>query len=374
MSEGATETRRADIDAKQAVVATILSELACEALVLLVPAHLSWFAGGVNVRGLLTEAERPGVYCNGRGRWLLCGNADTQRLFDEELDGLGFMLKEWHWTAGRAQLLGELLQGKKVATDRPFPGMPLVVDRLRPELRPLYPADRLRYVELGRVVAHALEATCRGLNRGDSEQEIAGQLAHRTLHHGAEVHSLSVTADSRGTALRRTGFTATPVDRVCSLQLTAVMGGLFATASRTVCFGPPTDEYRAAFDQACKLSAVFRSMSKPGETTTTAVETGYRLLRNTPFEHEWRLSTPGYGTGWFAADELRRAGQDERFVDRQPIVWQPRIGPAAVVDSVIVTPYGAETATPPVDWPFKRIIIGGTGYPVPDILVRDETP
>lgn len=365
-----TAARRADIDAKQEVLAGILRDLGCEAAILLVPAHIAWFTGGMSLRGLYAEAERPGVWSNGRTRWLVCGNADTQRLFDEELDGLGFMLKEWPWAGGRAQLLGDLVAGKKVASDRPFPNMPLLVDRLRPELRPLYPSDREQLRDLGRVVAHALEATARGLSRGDTEQEVAGQLAHRVFHHGAEVHAVSVAADDRGAKFRRSGFSGAPVDTRCTLQLTAVRGGLHVTASRTVCFGQPDDGFRAAYDAASKLAAVFRSASKPAGTVTTAVESGYQLLKNSPFEHEWRLSTAGYGTGWVAADELRRAAHDEPFVDRQPIVWQPRVQAAAVVDTVVVGPYGADAMTTPDGWPYKRVSIAGRAYDVPEVLVR----
>jgi hypothetical protein len=366
-----TAARRADIDAKMEVLAGILKEVGCEAAILLVPAHIAWFTGGMGLRGLYAEAERPGIWTNGRTRWLVCGNADTQRLFDEELDGLGFMLKEWPWAGGRAQLLGDLVAGKKVASDRPFPTMPLLVDRLRPELRPLFPTDREQLLAFGRVVGHALEATARGLARGDSEEEVAGQLAHRVYHHGADVHAVSVSADDRGAKFRRSGFTGARVEKRCTLQLTAVRGGLHATASRTVCFGPPGDEFRAAFEAACKLAAVFRSATKPGATLTAAVESGYQLLKNTPFEHEWRLSTAGYGTGWVAADELRKAGTDEPLDDRQPVVWQPRVKAAAVVDTVIVTPDGADPVTPPDGWPFRRFTIAGRGYDIPEVLVRE---
>ncbi|MGL4422853.1 MAG: hypothetical protein ACRCZF_19455, partial [Gemmataceae bacterium] len=86
----ALRQRRADIDLKQERVAKILEELGCEGVVLLMPAHVAWFTGGMNVRGLLADSERPGIYTNGRQRWLLSSNIDMQRLFDEELDGLGF--------------------------------------------------------------------------------------------------------------------------------------------------------------------------------------------------------------------------------------------------------------------------------------------
>jgi Xaa-Pro dipeptidase len=367
-----TPSRRADTDAKMGVLAGILKDVGCEAAILLVPAHMAWFTGGLSLRGLYAEGERPGVWTNGRNRWLVCGNADTQRLFDEELDGLGFMLKEWPWAGGRAQLLGDLVANKKVASDRPFPNMPLLVDRLRPELRPLYPFDRERFVELGAAVSHALEATARAMNPGDTEQEVAGQLAHRVLHHGAEVHAISVAANDRGGKYRRSGFTDAAVERRCTLQLTAVRGGLHATAARTVCFGPPDDPFRTAFEAACKLAAVFRAASTPNATISAAVDNGYPLLKNTPFEHDWRLSAAGYGTGWVPADELRKAGADEPFTDRQPLVWQPRVGAAAVVDTVVVTPAGAEAVTPPDDWPFKRITVAGRGYEIPDALVRSK--
>src|SRR5262245_23611808 len=54
-----TARRRADIDAKQAVVGRVLEELGCEAAILFMPAHVAWFCGGVNVRGLIADTERP---------------------------------------------------------------------------------------------------------------------------------------------------------------------------------------------------------------------------------------------------------------------------------------------------------------------------
>src|SRR5438876_1449582 len=99
----ALAARRADIDIKQAQLAWLMEQVECEAALLLAPAHVAWFTSGMNVRGLIADSERPGVYTNGRQRWLLCSNVDTQRLFDEELDQLGFQLKEWTWEGGRAE-------------------------------------------------------------------------------------------------------------------------------------------------------------------------------------------------------------------------------------------------------------------------------
>ena len=369
LSDPGRAARRADIDAKQAILARLLADLQCEAVVLLTPAHVAWFTGGMNVRGLIAEGERPGIYTNGRQRWLLCSNTDTQRLFDEELDGLGFMLKEWQWASGRATLLGELVVNKKVASDRPYPAMPLINEKLRPILRPLMPSDIARFRELGRMVAHALEATARKIERGETEEDVAGALAHRIFHRGAEAHAISVTAEGRGGTFRRAGYTRTKVETVCTLQATAGRDGLFATASRTVCFGPPSDAYRADYDAACKVAAVDRLESRPGGTVAAAVDTACSMLKNTPFEHEWRLSPAGYGTGWFPADELRKAGIDEKFVAEQAIVWQARVGAAGIVDTVLVGDRASAVITPTEQWPFKRVTLAGASHHIPDLLV-----
>src|SRR5688500_5339914 len=168
--------RRADIDAKQEQGAAVLAEMNCEAALLLMPAHVAWFTAGMVARGLIADSERPGIFTNGRQRWLLCSNVDTQRLFDEELDQLGFQLKEWTWPGGRADLLFNVTTGRTVAADRPFPNVPMINDRLRPLLRALSDYEREQYRELGAWVAHAVEATARNLRRGDTEEETAGQL------------------------------------------------------------------------------------------------------------------------------------------------------------------------------------------------------
>lgn len=362
--------RRADVEGKQERLAGVLEAAECEGVLLLMSAHVSWFTAGMNVRGLFADSERPGVYTNGKQRWLLCSNVDTQRLFDEELDQLGFQLKEWTWEGGRADLLLNVTSGRKVAADRPFPNFPQISDRLRPLVRVLSPFEREAFRALGRVVAHAVEATARNAARGQTEEEIAGQLGHRLLHRGADVAAVSVTADGRGSKFRRAGFTAAVANETCVIQATAHRDGLYATASRAVSFGPVPEEFRKGYDRALRLAAFDRSVSIPGSSLAAARAGEVAVLAGTSQEFDGRLSQPGYGAGRFPAEELRRAGQDEKFVAGQAVVWQPRVGQAAVVDTVIVGDDGPECVTPPTDWPFKRVAVQGKVYDIPDVLVE----
>jgi hypothetical protein len=269
--------------------------------------------------------------------------------------------------------LANITTGKKLAADRPFPAIPMANEYLRPLLRALSAFEQGQYLELGLAVAHAVEATARTFTRGNTEEEIAGQLGHRLLHHGIEPAAVSVTADDRGAKYRRAGFAAVPVMGTAVIQATGQRGGLYATCSRSVSFGPVPEGFRAAHDLAVKLAVLFRSVTRPGMTIGGAGVTGRPILAGTPYEFDWRLSSPGYATGRFPAEELRRGGVEEPLAENWAVVWQPRVGPAVAVDTLIVTDGDPVIVTPPEEWPVKRLAIRGYPYHnIPDVLVRDD--
>ena len=199
--------RRADIDAKTALVAALLQTVGCEGLLLFEPENFAWLTSGASARGLPDAASAPALYCNGDGRWLIARNVDSQRLFDEELDGLGFQLKEWPWHWGREQLFADLCQNRHVASDRPFDACRPVADELRRLRRTLTLYEQACLLTLGQTLSHALEATCRDLAVNDTEREAAGRIGHRLMHRGALPVHIGVAADGRS---RATDASASP--------------------------------------------------------------------------------------------------------------------------------------------------------------------
>jgi len=371
MSDEPLPDRRADIDAKQAALVPILTAMGVESILLLAPAHVAWFTAGMHVHGLIHDAERPGIYTNGRQRWLVCSNVDTQRLFDEELDGLGFQVKEWQWESGRSDFLAYLTAQIRVAADRPFPGIPLVNDQLRHLLRVLTPFEQSQYADLGEHVAHAVENAAQNCTQGQMECEIAGQVAHRLLHHGIEPVSVCVAADGRGEKYRRYGSGIRCVTQTAVIQATGQRDGLFATCSRTVSFGPLPAEFGTAYGLAVKQAGSFRSWSKAKKTMGAIGSAGRAILQQSPFENDFWLSSPGYGTGRYPAEFLGKPGHEEPLAAGNAVVWQPRVGPAAVVDTLLVTEGDPIAITPPLEWPVKRVVVrGGPPQDIADVLIR----
>jgi Xaa-Pro aminopeptidase len=362
--------RRADIDAKQARVTALLQETGCDGLLVLEPENFAWLTSGATVRGVLDPGEMPALYLSPEQRWLLCGNADTQRLFDEELDGLGFQLKEWPWHWGREQLLNDLCQGRRFACDRPRGNGLAVAEQLRRHRRVLTAYEQACYQALGQIVSHAVEATARTMGINETEREVAGQLAHRLLHRGTQPVLISVAADGRSRLYRQPGFTATPITKYAVVLAAARKYGLCVMASRSVSFGSPDPLLRREHDAAAKVSATYVASTWPDAVPREILSAGRRVYMVCNFEHEWLLSPQGHLTGRAAVEQALTPRTEELFQTGWAVTWRASAGAAISCDTFLVTDDGPRAITPTEVWPLKRIRIQGADFVRPDILQR----
>ncbi len=362
--------RRADVDAKQARVAALLQEAGCDGLLVLEPENFAWLTSGATVRGAFDAAERPFLYFSPEQRWLISSNVDSQRLFDEELDGLGFQLKEWPWHWGREQMLADLCQGRRLACDQPVRDCKPVADALRTARRSLTVYEQACYHALGGTVSHALEATCRTMQAGQTERETAGQLSHRLLHRGAQVLVIGVAADGRSRLYRHFGFTATPITQYALLTVAARKYGLVATASRAVAFGDPDPQLRLEQDAVCKIGATYLASTWPDALPGQILGAGRRVYQITNFEHEWRLCPQGHITGRSAVELALTPATEELFRAGWAVTWRVSAGAASSCDTFLITDKGPELLTPTEAWPLKRIRIQGADFLRPDVLQR----
>jgi Xaa-Pro aminopeptidase len=364
------QERRADIDAKQAAIGKLLEQVQCDGLLVLDPSNFAWLSSGAVARAVLDPAELPALYFSAEQRWLLASNSTSQRLFDEEIDGLGFQLKEWPWHLGRQQLLADLCQGRTVACDLPFGDQRPVGDALRGLRRTLTPYEQACLRALGLVLSHALEATCRTMAPGDTEREIAGQVSHRLIHRGALPLFLGVAADGRSRLYREFGFTSTPVHNTVVLTASARKYGLCATASRAVSFGPPDDLFRAEHNAVCKVGATYVASTWPDALPREILAAGRRVYTLTGYEHEWRQAPQGHVTGRAAVELALTSHTEDLFQPGWAVTWNAGIGASRSCDTFLVTEQGPRVVTPTETWPLKRIRVQGADFVRPDILQR----
>jgi Xaa-Pro aminopeptidase len=363
-------SRRMDIEAKQAHVAALLARVKCDGLLALDPENFAWLTSGALARAALDPTAQPALYFSAEQRWLISPNCATQRLFDEEIDGLGFQLKEWPWYLGREQLLADVCQGRTVACDLPFGDLRPVANELRLLRRVLTPYEQACLRLLGQVLSHALEATCRTMMQGESEREIAGQISHRLIHRGALPLYVGVAADGRSRLYRQFGFTSTPVHNYAVLTATARKYGLCATASRAISFGPPEETFRAEHNAVCKVGATYIASTWSDALPREILAAGRRVYGLTGYEHEWRLSPQGHVTGRAPIELALTPATEELFQAGWAVTWSPAVGAARGCDTFLITDGGPRVVTPTEPWPLKRIRVQGADFVRPDILQR----
>ncbi len=362
--------RRADVDAKQAFVAELLKETGADGLLVVQPENFAWLTSGATARSTLEIDALPCLYFTAEGRWLVAANCDSQRLFDEELDGLGFQLKEWPWHWGRAQLLDDLRQGRTVACDVPLGESTVVANFLARARRTLSDYERACYRALGQIMSHTLEATGRTFRAGDTEREVAGQIGHRLIHRGATPVTISVAADGRSRNYRQGSFTATPIKKYAVLKATARKYGLCVTASRSICFDAPDAMFRKEHDAACKVCATYVASSWPDAVPRQILAGGQRIYQLVGAEGEWYLAPQGYITGRAAVEKTLTPKDEDLLHANWAITWQASIGAAVSCDTFLIGEEGARAVTAAESWPLKRIRTQGAEFVRPDLLIR----
>jgi Xaa-Pro aminopeptidase len=338
---------------------------------LLDSANITWLTAGMQMPVIADPAEAPALFYLERQRWLLCSNVDTQRLFDEDLNDLGFQVKEWQWFLGRHTLLYGLSNGRPLASDSSFNGCTNLADTFRQLRRTRSPWDQERMRELGKAVAHAIEATCRNCERGDTEQEIAGQLSHRLIRHGITPVSIQVAVDGRLRSYRRVGCTETRLEQGCVIRATGQKHGLHATASRAVSIGPPDTTFRREYDLACKAMGVYVTACKPGESVAAATSVGTKFLEHHGHGDEWRLAPIGWVTGTAPVELAFTPSTSDTIQPNWAIVWSPSVGASLVADTYLVESTGLQCVTPAEMWPLKRLKLPNATIDCPDILARN---
>src|SRR5262249_24798311 len=147
-------------------------------------------------------------------------------------------------------------------------------------------------------------------------------------------------ADDRLRTYRRSAYTPMPVTRHCIITATAQMAGLYATATRPVCFGNPDPEFRKEHDAACKITSSYISSSFPEGIPSAILQAGRRVFQVNLYEHEWRFSNAGYVTGRSAIEQLLTPQSNETLQSGWSITWRASVGAACSCDTFVVSAKG----------------------------------
>lgn len=341
-----------------------------DGLLLRDPANFAWLTcGGDNThRG--NEGPTATAFITGDARVLACDSVDSGMLFDRELPGLGFQLKERPWHQCREKLCQDLSRGRRTGTDTHglggiFVGDDLVDFRVR-----LTEREHRTMRTLGRLVAHAVEATARNLSHGMTEAEVAGHLAHRLIKREVQPVTIQVMADGQGHRYRRWSYSTDTIERYCVLSATGRYRGLHATATRTMCFDDPPATLKQSHAVATLVQATGMSYSHPGWVMSEAWKRVARIYEKFDAAEEWHQAEQGEVTGYRPRESCITPDSSFALEEGMAVCWRPSTRVSLTGDTILIRAGTNEVLTPTEQWPHLVVEIKGEPVEYPDILVR----
>ena len=363
-------------DRRQAAVAALLEDRGLDAALLTTEPNLNWVTCGADLSG---SDGRPAaaVFLTHSSRVLVCTDADSPHLFDRELPGLGFQLKQRPWRLPRGGLLADLCRGRAVGTDRARgPCEPFAADDLRAALAALRAelddGERADLTALAADVAHAVEAVCRGAAPGRTEADLAGEVAHRLLRRGVTPVKLWAAGDGRADAQPHYAFDRRPAEERVTLCAVGRRSGLHAHCGRSVAFPALSAADRGALSAAQARAGLIQAaglhFSRPGAAWSAVWPKVARIYEKTGPASDWQPAPVAARTGFAAVEAVLGPDAETTVTAGSALVWRPRIGPAAVCDTAIVRDDGpAEAVTGMEDWPRVTVTVAGETYRRPGV-------
>ncbi len=366
--------RRDDVEEKHDRIREFLDQTGNDAVVLGLTGSVAWFTSGGNLgQDLCSDHSSILLFINRTCRAVVADNVQSCRVFEEELAGLGFQLKERPWYADCHQVIAELSHNKRMVSDL---GQNVLShprresDALLNLRRRLTTLDRQRLRELGRTLSLAVEATCRNFVPGEREADVAGHLAHRLIREGVTPVDLRIASDDRLARYRQPNCTASPIHRRATIVATGRRHGLCASVTRTVAFGSVDNAFRANHSLATMVDATCMFFSRPGEAISEVFRRAKRIYEKFEHPHEWTLDYQGSLIGYSPREALFRPESGLVLDPHMAIAWNPSVGAARSGDTVIIDARGYEVVTKMQNWPAIEVAVKGYVIPRPAVLER----
>ncbi|MCG6157698.1 hypothetical protein [Rubinisphaera margarita] len=365
--------RYADVERNFVGVVDLLQETRYDGLLLTHPENFAWFTAGSDPRfGQQYAFPGAAIFVTSTGRVILTTDSVSLQLFEREINGLGFQLKERLWTDDLPSLVDEITRGRAVMSDSGFSrtrAMPERVQSLRLDHSPF---TRERWQQLGLDLTSIVERLLHTVTPGMTEREVAVRLNVDLLARGLTPQRVQVYADDEH--VKYPGWTAdeTPILKRCVLQVIASRDGLSEAIARTVDFAEPDAELREDRERVRQLLATAAIALNRCETTPQLWNVMEEAARTLGLDDEWRRSEFAIELGYRCPERVLLPGGEAELKEHAHWFWQFRLGRAIAGQTLVRTTGERAAAILSDDWPRRPVTIDGQTIEIPDVLRLDE--
>ena len=363
-----------EILAKQQRLSSYLVAHELDGVFLQTRANFAWITGGRDNHVVsATEGGFAAIYATADKLICLTSVIESPRFRTEELAGSGIEVVEYPWwDAERAgEIVSEVLNGKKVASDTNVFGLPALPPDFTKLRWALTDAEIERYRHCGQLTSLGLERACREIQVGESEFDIVARIEFEVQRTGANPCVMLVSTDQRVFDYRHPIPTDKKLERYAMLVVCAEYRGLIANCTRFVHFGPLPADLRAKQQAVCNVDTAVNLATRPGRTLGAIFADLQNAYAQNGFAEQWKLHHQGGSTG-FAGREVLGTPNCAAVVEvNQAFAWNPSIAGTKSEDTVLVTGKGLEIlTTASANWPMVVGKCPAGELARPDILIR----
>ena len=365
---------QAEFQAKLQTLRVWLAEQGLDGIILNSQTNFAWITGGGHNH--VSLGESPGVasllVTSGR-QCLLTNNIEVGRILEEEVKGLPVEPITWTWheaDQGKDQV-ARLCDLSRTVSDVGAYGLPEPPSSFAELRYTMLPVEQERYRLLGRDAAEAVENTCRSVQAGDSELDVAARLGYESQKLGILPLVNLVAGDERIAQFRHPLPTEKRFSKTLMVVLTGRRQGLHISLTRMVSFGQPDSDLERRHLAVGAVDARFNLESRAGVSLAEVFQKGTDQYTSEGFPQEWDLHHQGGLTGYAGREIFGTASSQYRLKNGQVVTWNPSITGTKSEDTVLLTEAGPEVLTRTGAWPEFEVELPVGHWLRPAILVRD---
>lgn len=340
--------------------------------------NFSWLtAGSTNGIDLSRESGAGGLLVRSDGKcFVLANGIEMPRLLAEELSESDFEPIEFAWEDEKASpkfladksryLLGP---GALLASDLPLDANTRTIEAAIAHCRyQLTEPELKRFRHLGFDAGQAIGELVRSLKPGQTEREVAAQVARALAACGAYAVVNLVAADDRIKSFRHPVPTDLRWKSVLLISVCARRGGLIASLTRIVCTGSLPDELRRRTIAAARVNAQLLAATRPGVSAAELYKLAARAYTDEGFKGEERLHHQGGACGYRTRDWMAHPLSEQRVCVNQAFAWNPTVTGTKVEETCVALADNLEVITATADWPQISVEVDGRAYHSSDVL------
>jgi Xaa-Pro aminopeptidase len=360
-----------EFDEKQKRLRTLLDGHGVDAVLLNQSGNFSWMTCGAEC--FINRADLAGVaslLITPTKRYVLTTNIEADRLSNEEgLSKQGWEVIGSPWYEQK-DVLSELTEGMKVATDTHFPTRLNLGSEIASLRSALLPQEGQRYRELGKLCAQAMQIAVDAVHPGMTEYEIGANLLHAIESRGVQGIVNLIATDQRIFSYRHPLPTAKKLEKYAMLVLCGRKAGLICSITRLVHFGPLTDEIRQKEKLVAQIDAEMIAATCPGSTIGDVFRRAQAVYAESGFPEEWHLHHQGGSAGYAPREFTGMPASTQPILAGQAFAWNPSITGVKSEDTILVGEGFSEIITEMVGWPALNVQVGDQVIKRPAILEK----